>query len=201
MDEESHFLIEKIEKKYVTWLFLIINILMYLASAILGEKVIIAGNFNVADVLEKQEYYRLLSSMFLHAGIDHIIGNMIFVVVLGDMLEQEIGHGRFAVVYLLSGIGGNLCSMLSEITNGTFYHSVGASGAACGIMGALLVLVLQNRGRYKHISLKRMLFAIFYLIYSGVNTQEVNNAGHVGGLVMGFLVMALLAFVPQKQQA
>ena len=142
MDEENYFLLENVKKKYVTWLILAINVVAYFVSVIIGEKVFIAGNFNVSDVLEKQEYYRLLSSIFLHSGIDHIVGNMIFVVVLGEMLEQEIGHGRFAVVYLLSGIGGNLFSLLSEITSETFYYSVGASGAACGIMGALLVLVL-----------------------------------------------------------
>ena len=192
-------MLAEIKKKYVTWLILALNIVAYFLSEILGEVVFIAGNFNVSDVLEKQEYYRLLSSMFLHDGIDHIVGNMIFVVILGDMLEQAIGHGRFAFCYLVSGVGGDLCSMLSEITNGRFYHSVGASGAACGIMGALLVLVLQNQGTYKHISLKRMLLAIFYMIYTGVHSPVVNNAAHVGGLVTGFLVMAILAFIPERK--
>lgn len=192
-------MLAEIKKKYMTWLFLALNVAASLLYEILGDVVYTKGSLSVLDVIEKQEYYRVLSSMFLHAGVDHIVGNMVFVFILGDMLEQAIGHVRFAAIYLLTGIGGNLCSMLFELTTGSFYHTVGASGAVCGIMGALLVLVIRNRGNFGHISLNRMILAIVYMIYTGLQSPIVNNAAHIGGLLSGVLVMAVLALLQGKK--
>lgn len=191
-------MLAEIRKKYMTWLFLALNVVAYLLYEILGEVVYAAGSLSVLDMIERQEYYRVLSSMFLHAGVDHIVGNMLFVVILGDMLEQAIGHIPFAVIYLLTGIGGNLCSMLFELTTGSFYHTVGASGAVCGMMGALLVLVIRNRGNFGHISLKRMLLAIVYMIYTGVQSPIVNNAAHMGGLLSGILLMTMFTLLQRR---
>lgn len=188
-------MLAEIKKKYMTWLFLVLNVAAFLLYEILGDVVYTKGSLSVLDVIEKQEYYRVLSSMFLHAGLDHIIGNMLFVFILGEMLEQAIGHVRFAVIYLLTGIGGNLCSMLFELTTGSFYHTVGASGAVCGIMGALLVLVIRNRGSFGYLSLNRMILAIVYMIYTGVQSSIVNNAAHIGGLLSGVLVMTVIALL------
>lgn len=192
-------MIYEIKKKYMTWAILALNIVAYIFYEFLGEAVYEAGSLSVLDIMEKQEYYRIVSSMFLHAGMDHIVGNMLFVVILGDMLEQAIGHVRFLFCYMLTGIGGGLCSMLFELTTGDFYHTVGASGAVCGMMGALLVLVIANRGSYGQISLNRMLLAIVYMIYTGVQSPIVNNAAHMGGLLSGILVMAVLQLLCGKQ--
>lgn len=189
----------EIKKKYMTWLFLVLNVVTYVLYEILGESVYTVGSLSVLDIIEKQEYYRVLSSMFLHAGVNHIVGNMLFVVILGDMLEQESGHVRYAMIYLLTGVGGNMCSMLFELATGSFYHTVGASGAVCGMMGALLVLVIWNRGNYGQISLNRMLLAIVYMIYTGVQSPIVNNAAHMGGLLSGILVMSVLVFLQRKK--
>lgn len=184
-------MLNEIKKKGVTWTILVLNVIAYILCMIFGDVVYTAGSLSVLDVIEKQEYYRIVSSMFLHAGVDHILGNMLFVVFLGDMLEQAIGHIRFGVIYLLTGIGGSVCSMLFELGTGQYYSTVGASGAVCGIMGALLVVVILNRGNYGHISLNRMLLAIVYMIYTGLQSPMVNNAAHIGGLLAGVLIMAL----------
>ncbi len=191
--KEDRFLANEIKRKYVTVAFLALNIAAYLLSTVFGEKVYESGSLSVLDVLENHEYYRIVTSMFLHSGVSHIVGNMLFVVILGDMLEQAIGHFPFALCYLLTGIGGNICSMLFELATGEYYHTVGASGAVCGIMGALLVLIILNRGNFGHISLNRMLLAIVYMIYTGLQSPIVNNAAHIGGLLSGILVMAVFA--------
>ena len=82
--KEDRFLVYEIKKKYVTWSFLTLNIVAYLLSTVFGEKVYESGSLSVLDVLEDQEYYRIVTSMFLHSGVSHIVGNMLFVVILGE---------------------------------------------------------------------------------------------------------------------
>lgn len=190
----------EIRKKGITWAILALNVMAYILCTIFGDVVYDIGSLSVLDVIKNQEYYRIVSCMFLHAGIDHVLGNMLFVVVLGDMLEQAIGHVRFVVIYLLTGIGGSICSMLLELATGQYYSTVGASGAVCGIMGALLVIVILNQGNYGHISLKRMLLAIVYMIYTGLQAPMVNNAAHIGGLLSGVLIMAFFSFFRRKNK-
>jgi rhomboid protease GluP len=147
------------------------------------------------SVFINHEYYRLITATFLHADIEHIVSNMIFLVGLGQMLECAIGHVRFAVLYLLSGLGASVASMLYSATSGNIYTSVGASGAIFGLVGALCVIVISNNGRFGHISMRRLIFALVYMIYSGVRTQHVDNAAHIGGLVCGIFIMALINLI------
>lgn len=182
----------------MTIIFVIFNIILYIVYTIAGEIVYNIGSLSAVDIIERQEYYRILTCMFLHADAEHLIGNMLFVVILGEMLEQAIGHVRFAVVYLVTGIASGLFSIGYEVVSNSFYHSVGASGAACGLIGALLVLVIQHHGHYREISLRRMILAIVYLIYTGLQSPVVNNAAHIGGLISGFLLMCVLSLGRKK---
>jgi rhomboid protease GluP len=147
------------------------------------------------SVFINHEYYRLITATFLHADIEHIVSNMIFLVGLGQMLECAIGHVRFAVLYLLSGLGASVASMLYSATSGNIYTSVGASGAIFGLVGALCVIVISHNGRFGNISMRRLIFALVYMIYSGVRTQHVDNAAHIGGLVCGIFIMALINLI------
>lgn len=189
---------EKEQKSYVTIIFVIINIIAYIIYTILGEIVYNVGSLSIVDIIEKQEYYRILSCTCLHANLAHIFSNMIFLVILGDMLEKEIRHVAFFTVYVTSAIGGSLFSMLYEGITGQFYHTVGASGAVCGLIGAMLVVVIMHHGNFKEISLPRIILAICFLVYSGMKTSYVNNAAHIGGLFVGFLVMLCIYKVRKK---
>lgn len=180
---------EKGKLSYVTIIFVIFNIIAFIIYTILGEIVYNSGSLSVVDIIEKKEYYRILSCTFLHAGIEHILGNMLFLIILGDMLEKEIGHIAFGMIYLLSGIGGSIFSMLYEILTGQYYHTVGASGAVCGLIGAMLIVVVMHHGNFKQVSLPRIVLAICFLIYSGLKTDYVNNAAHIGGLFVGVISM------------
>lgn len=188
------------KKSYITIIFVILNIIAYILYTILGEIVYNMGSLSIVDIIERQEYYRIISCTFLHAGVEHILGNMVFLAVLGDMLEKEIGHISFGMIYLLSGVGGSLFSMGYELLTGQFYHTVGASGAVCGILGALLILVIVHHGNFATISLPRMLLAIAYLIYSGLQSSVVNNAAHIGGLFVGIVLMLCLVIVKGFRQ-
>lgn len=178
----------------ITIFLIIINITAYIIYTFLGEVVYNIGSLSARPVIENKEYYRLISCMFLHGGIDHIIGNMVFLAALGEMLEREIGHVRFCILYMLSGIGGSFFSLVYMVLTIQSYSSVGASGAITGLIGALLLLVLVNNGRYASISLKRILLAVFYMIYTGLQSPVTDNAAHIGGLVCGFFIMAAMYY-------
>ena len=91
-------------KDYVTILLVITNSAVYIFCTIQGNVLYNMGSLSVVDIINRQEYYRILTSLFLHANPQHIWGNMIFLAALGDMLERSIGHGRFFAIYMLAGI-------------------------------------------------------------------------------------------------
>lgn len=169
----------------------------------MGEVVYNVGCMDAERILLDGEYYRFFTSMFMHGGIDHIFSNMLFLAALGEMLERVIGHVRFAILYLLSGVGGSLFSIANVLLSGKRYTAIGASGAVFGLIGAMLILVVINNGHYQGISIKRMLFAIVYMVYDGTRSERVDNAAHVGGLIFGVLIMAVMhvieVYKPKKQ--
>lgn len=199
MENQSSF---HYRKYIVTMIILVINILVYLCctyaekivynEVMLDEILYKGGCMNAERVMSDGEYYRFLTSMFMHGGISHIVSNMIFLVALGEMLERAIGHARFALLYMLSGIGGGIFSVINAVLSQEFYTAVGASGAIFGLIGAMLVLVIINDGHYEGISIKRMVFAIVYMVYSGMQSEGIDNAAHFGGLVFGILIMAAM---------
>lgn len=183
------------KKYYMTILLLVINIICYILSVQFGEIVYHIGCIDAERVLLQHQYYRLISGMFLHAGIEHIVSNMIFLAGLGQMVERAIGHIRYIVLYLLSGLCGSALSIAHSILSGELYSSVGASGAIFGLIGALFVLVLASHGKFQGISVRRMLFAVAYMVYSGVGAQRIDNAAHIGGLIGGIFIMAVINLI------
>lgn len=103
---------------------------------------------------------------------------------------------RFLILYFGSAIFGNLLSAAYELSTGSFYESIGASGAVFGLTGALLFLVIVKKGAAAGISLKRAVFAVVLSLYAGFGSAYVNNAAHVGGLLSGFLLGFLLSIIP-----
>lgn len=200
LKKREEFVMQQFKSKdYVTISLVIANIAVYIFCTIQGDMLYNMGSLSVVDIIDRQEYYRVLTSMFLHAGPQHIWGNMIFLAALGDMLERSIGHGRFFTIYMLAGIGGNLLSMGRELATGQFCSTVGASGAVFGLIGALLLLICRNNGIYGEVSLRRMILALVYLFYSGMQSETTNNAAHLGGFVVGFIVMAVFYCVERRK--
>ena len=88
--------------------------------------------------------HRLVTSIFLHADPMHLMNNVVVQFAGGEVVERNLGHVRFALLFLLSGIGGNAASVLSDYVTGSYGFSVGASGAVFGIIGALLFMILRE---------------------------------------------------------
>ena len=106
----------------------IINVLVFLACMFTNGVLYGVGTLNVWGVLVQKEYGRILWAMFLHGDVSHIFNNMLILFFLGAMIEKEIGHLWFSLIYFLSGIGGNLLSLYVKVLTGLGVVS-GSDGA------------------------------------------------------------------------
>jgi len=130
--------------------------------------------------------------MFLHFGIYHIANNMLVLFVLGQRLEPVVGKIKFILIYLLGGLGGNIFSFITEMKSADYAVSAGASGAVFAVMGAMLYVVIRNHGRIQDISVRQMMIMAGFSLYFGFTSTGVDNAAHVGGMVCGFILAAVL---------
>lgn len=162
-----------------------------------------AGALYAPLLLKGQGYYRLLTSIFLHADLSHLFNNMIVQFAGGEIVEKNLGHVRYGILYIVCGIGGNLVSVASDYFKGQYGYSVGASGAVFGVIGALLFMILReamnrkgaaqgaSQTRMKSLVIRAGLMTV-YLLYSGWSNPVINQAAHVGGMVIGFVLTTVL---------
>ena len=137
--------------------------------------------------------------MFLHFGIEHLVNNMLVLFVLGSRLEQVIGKLRFLFIYLAGGIAGNIFSLILELRNQDFSVSAGASGAVFAVMGAMIYVVIRNKGWLGDLSMRQILVMAVFSLYFGFTSSGVDNAAHIGGMIAGF-VLAVLIWHPRKKR-
>lgn len=149
------------------------------------------GAMYVPYLMNGERYYTLITSMFLHFGFSHLMNNMVMLLVIGYSLEPEIGKIRFLLIYLGSGLMGNLVSAWFDVSQGNYAVSAGASGAIFGIVGALLYVAIRNHGRVGEISTRGLVLMAGLSLYYGFTAQGVDNAAHIGGLISGFLLAVL----------
>ncbi len=196
-------------KPTATYTLIAINVLIFLIRATspqVDNDIFLWGAAHPPDVLLNGEYYRLLTAMFLHAGIFdargnyalagamHIFFNMYILYAVGRSLEQLFGHARFLIIYLLGGLTG---SVLSILLNGANVYSVGASGAVFAIIGAEFIYLYHHRklmgaaGRARRQSLiifGVMNLAIGFLSIVPGSLMRVDNWAHIGGLAGGLIL-------------
>ena len=171
-----------------------VQILVFILCTATGNKMYIAGRCGTDLVLAQGQYWRLLTSVFLHAGLSHLGSNLLVQILMGNAVERNLGHIRYLALYLLSGIGGNVISVLYDRAQGVNIYLVGASGAVFGVMGTLFVLIIRGRKKLRSGSslLTRAAFAVFYAVYSGFRNPYTDNAAHLGGLLFGAALGTLL---------
>lgn len=186
-----------IKQAYITIALVAINCIFFVILEIMGDTLdsdfmAQMGAVWPPDIQEKGQYWRLLTATFMHFGFDHILNNMLILICAGVILEEALGHVKYLILYLIAGIGGSTLSYLQMLYSGDYAVSAGASGAIFGIIGALLWIVILHKGRYETLTGRGMLFMIVISLYYGIHTGGVDNWGHVGGLLMGFLMGILL---------
>lgn len=176
-----------------------INVLVFFVCLFTGDALYEAGILWASAVLEDREYGRVLWAMFLHGDIGHLFNNMVILFFLGAMIEKEVGHVRYGVLYFLSGIGGNLLSLLVKAATDDMSGSIGASGAVFGLDGALLAMVLLAGRRMEDVTPGRVIFMVVYSLYTGFTGENIDNAAHVGGLIIGFGAAAVMCMVQRMR--
>jgi membrane associated rhomboid family serine protease len=163
-------------------------------------------------------YFTLITSMFMHGGLMHLLGNMLFLWIFGDNVEDDLGHGRYAAFYLVTGLLASLAHVVSTFVLGDnpYIPSLGASGAISAVMGAYLVLHPQRRVRvlvmraitevpaYVAVGL----WFVFQLISAfGVIGQGPQSTGgvafmaHIGGFIAGAVLVKVFAVGARRPTA
>jgi len=185
---------------WVTYAIIAINALVWLVTLANGasilnapaEKLLVWGG-NAASEVQRGEWWRLATAIFLHNGMMHILMNMIGLFGAGIMLERIYGHRLYCLIYFGSGLIG---SALSLHFSAQYAVSVGASGAVFGVTGAMLVGIFQHRDKLPKSFGKQTVSSIgFFILYSlmqGFTHKGIDNAAHVGGLIGGCLLAYVL---------
>ncbi len=151
-------------------------------------------------MFDEHEYYRLFTYMLLHSGVSHIFNNMLVLGFVGSAVERLIGSFKYLVTYIGTGLVAGLGSAAYNrwcfnnlASDAGFYHySIGASGAVFGITGALLWIIIVNKGQVAGISLRQIFLFIFLSIYAGFTSTGIDNIAHVAGALFGIVSAMIL---------
>jgi rhomboid protease GluP len=205
--EQRRFFIP-VTRPRLTWIVLGINVAMFLVTVLFG--LLQFGNWNlltnllptlvifgakVNELIAQGEVWRLLTATVLHGDILHLLFNVYALSALGVNVERYFGHGRFLLIYLLGGLWGSFASFATspEI-------SVGASGAVFALAGATAVYFWryrENFGDEGRAILQNVLMVIGLNLVFGFTNAQIDNAGHIGGLIGGAVVA--LGLLPTYQ--
>ena len=180
-------------KPYVTYTLIVINVIVFAIQYTAGINAV-AAEFGMwpVGIAAGGEWYRLLSSAFLHGSFLHIAFNMYVLFALGPTLERILGHGRFIALYVAAALGGAVASYyFSDIRT----VSVGASGAIFGLMGALVVA-----GRRLRYDVTQVLILLGINVVIGFIAPGIDWRAHLGGLVVGAAVAAILVHAPKRRR-
>jgi len=148
---------------------------------------------NFGSLTASGQWWRLLTCVFIHGGLLHIVFNMWCLWSLGRLAESVYGHWTFAAVYLISGLSASLASLIWNPS----VLSVGASGAIFGIAGALIASFYLGEFTLPRAvlsgTLRSVVVFVGYNLFFGAVIARTDNAAHIGGLLMGLLLGALIA--------
>ena len=189
-------------KPYVTYTFLGLNILIFVYELSLGSSInqfIITYGIIPAEISSGQDYFTLLTSIFLHGGWMHLIGNMLFLWVFGDNIEATIGSVKFFFFYLFGGIAASITHILLDMNS--IVPSVGASGSIAAVLGAYLIMFPKSKVKilvliiFRNFQVPAIAFLGLWFVQqliSGVGEIGKNSDtggvawwAHIGGFVFG----------------
>ncbi|MCP4269697.1 MAG: rhomboid family intramembrane serine protease [Candidatus Brocadiaceae bacterium] len=177
---------------FITPILINLNLLIFILMAVSGVNILLPDNdslinwgANFRPVTLEGEWWRLLTSCFLHIGIFHLFMNMYALLYIGVLLEPHLGRTRFTAAYLLTGIAASITSLWwHELT-----ISAGASGAIFGIYGVFLAMLTTNlieKSARKSLLTSIGIFVVYNLLYG--MKDGIDNAAHIGGLISGLMI-------------
>ena len=190
------------QRKKVNLAMVVVNIIVFIVMELAGStkssQFMLMHGASYTPYVLKGDYWRLLTCMFLHFGFEHLAYNMFSLIFLGDIVERIFGPVRYLMIYLIGGVGGNLVSLWLSLRSGNYAVSAGASGAIFACMGAFLFTALRRRKNLGQDTMRRLLMMVVLMVMQGLVDHGVDNAAHVGGLIAGFLLAAML-YLPRRR--
>ncbi|WP_127848697.1 rhomboid family intramembrane serine protease [Lacticaseibacillus hulanensis] len=181
--------------QWVTTVLLGISVFMFVVETLMGGSTSTAVLYDLGarfapSVVLAHEWWRLLTPIFLHIGITHLVVNMVTLWILGRVTEQAFGHWRFLVIYLVSGITGNFAGLLFGSTSAV---AAGASTSLFGLFGAFLMIGDSFRDRPQIAAMTRSVLAVVAVnLVFDLFAGNIDIAGHLGGLIGGFLIAGVV---------
>lgn len=174
----------KPKKPVITYVLILINVLVFLISILfdMKEEVILYGG-NHRELIRLGDYYRLITSMFIHVDLLHLLCNCYSLYVVGNQIESFFGKTKYLIIYFGSGI---IASLLSICFNTSF--SIGASGAIFGLLGSILYFGYHYRLYLGNVLKTQIIPLIILNLLIGFASTGIDNAAHIGGLIGGILV-------------
>ena len=158
---------------------IVFNVLIYLISRVNPDETYYRFAM-IPDKIHQGQWYRLITAAFLHLNTEHILFNMIALLVIGSPVEALVGRVRFGAIYLIAGVGGSVCSYLLSKPN---IEGIGASGAIFGLFGAYAVLARRH-----HFDTR--IVAVMIALELGISFLDpgIDWRAHIGGLIVGAVV-------------
>jgi len=197
----------------VTYALIVVNVLFFLAELAGGDAFIQTWAFVPSRFLANPvaDFLTLFTSMFMHAGLLHLGGNMLYLWIFGDNVENRFGHVKFLIFYLLCGLGATFAQLLFSM--GSNVPNLGASGAIAGVLGSYILLFPQGRVKVLQGSqvvqvpallvigfwIVLQLFSSIGSISASADTGGVAYMAHVGGFIAGFVLTFLFRGGSQPQ--
>lgn len=192
---------KKYTKPIVTNIFIGINVIYFILMFFAGlslfpnpfpgstdQRVLIEFGAKVNTLIQAGEVWRLLTCTFIHIGIIHLAFNLYALYVLGPLTEESLGHLRFFIIYILSGLGGSIASFIFSPV-----LSAGASGAIFGLMGALLYYSYKHPKLWKTGLGMNLVVVILANFGFGIVQPGIDNLAHLGGFITGMISCFVLS--------
>lgn len=180
----------KEKKPTITYLIILINLIVFGLMYVFGNgseniDTLIKFGANYAPLTKSGEYYRLITSAFLHIGVIHLLCNLYALYVIGPQIEQFFGRIKYILIYLFSAIMGSLFTL---VLSGDSTVSAGASGAIFGLFGAILYFGYTYRGYIGNAIISQIVPVVLLNLFIGLTSTNIGNAAHIGGLVGGYVM-------------
>ena len=191
------------KKPIITISLIIINVIVFALMYLIGNgslntQTLINFGANYLPLTKSGEYYRLLTSAFLHIGIIHLALNMYSLFVVGTSIEYFYGKIKYLLIYLYSALIGSLFTVILSSNNTV---AAGASGAIFGLLGAMLYFGYHYRGYIGNSIISQIVPVVLINLFFGFITPGIGNAAHIGGLIGGYIISMAVGFDNDKDKS
>jgi len=178
----------------VTTVILVINLVMAVLLIVTGgfntDNLVRFGALKPILVFERNEYYRIVTAMFLHGGFIHLLSNSLVLYYIGAYMERLVGPKKYLLIYMISGI---ISSLFVLFLASDLSVTIGASGAIFGVMGGLLVLTFLRKEWFSDHAIRTIRQLIIINVVITFLLPTISIPGHMGGLIAGILLGYLIA--------